>query len=135
MDSYHDESVISGIVALVGPPNAGKSTLLNTLLKQKISIVTPKPQTTRNRIAGVLNEPDYQIEALWHVEQDSLSAKSFVDIQNDVFNWLEVEAIFDVFYDEKEKMYNVFDVPYVSRFLQISLEFVNLLNLLCIIST
>jgi len=61
MDIYHEESVVSGMVALVGPPNAGKSTLLNTLLKQKISIVTPKPQTTRNRIAGVLNEPDYQI--------------------------------------------------------------------------
>ncbi len=49
---------------MVGPPNAGKSTLLNTLLGQKISIVTPKPQTTRNRIAGILNEEDYQIVIL-----------------------------------------------------------------------
>ena len=56
--------VISGVVALVGPPNAGKSTLLNTLLGQKISIVTPKPQTTRNRIAGILNEQDSQIVIL-----------------------------------------------------------------------
>lgn len=53
--------VKSGMVALVGPPNAGKSTLMNSLLGQKISIVTPKPQTTRNRILGVVNEDDYQI--------------------------------------------------------------------------
>ena len=58
------EIVTSGVAALVGPPNAGKSTLLNTLLGQKISIVTPKPQTTRNRIAGVLNDTDYQIVLL-----------------------------------------------------------------------
>jgi GTP-binding protein Era len=64
MDLHDFEFVTSGVAALVGPPNAGKSTLLNTLLGQKISIVTPKPQTTRNRIAGVLNEADYQIVLL-----------------------------------------------------------------------
>jgi len=53
--------VKSGIVAIVGPPNAGKSTLMNSLLGQKISIVTPKPQTTRNRILGVVNGDDYQV--------------------------------------------------------------------------
>lgn len=63
--NLHDfEFVTSGVAALVGPPNAGKSTLLNTLLGQKISIVTPKPQTTRNRIAGVLNDAEYQIVLL-----------------------------------------------------------------------
>jgi len=63
--NLHDfEFVTSGVAALVGPPNAGKSTLLNTLLGQKISIVTPKPQTTRNRIAGVLNDAKYQIVLL-----------------------------------------------------------------------
>jgi GTPase len=55
------ETVKSGFVALVGPPNAGKSTLLNALLGQKISIVSAKPQTTRNRILGILNGPDHQI--------------------------------------------------------------------------
>ncbi len=53
--------VKSGMAALVGAPNAGKSTLMNQLLGQKISIVTPKPQTTRNKILGVVNGDDYQI--------------------------------------------------------------------------
>ncbi|MFN2353889.1 MAG: GTPase Era [Desulfopila sp.] len=55
------QDVRSGMVAIVGPPNAGKSTLLNCLLGQKISIVSPKPQTTRNRILGVVNTKEYQI--------------------------------------------------------------------------
>ncbi len=51
----------SGFVAIVGKPNAGKSTLLNTLLGQDLSIVTPKAQTTRHRIRGVLTAENYQL--------------------------------------------------------------------------
>jgi GTPase len=51
----------SGYVTIVGLPNAGKSTLLNSLLGQKLSITSSKPQTTRKRILGILSEPKYQI--------------------------------------------------------------------------
>lgn len=51
----------SGFVAIVGRPNAGKSTLINALLQQKIAIVSDKPQTTRNAIRGILTTDTYQI--------------------------------------------------------------------------
>lgn len=51
----------TGYVAILGLPNSGKSTLLNALLGQKLSIITSKPQTTRKRILGILSEVNYQI--------------------------------------------------------------------------
>jgi GTP-binding protein Era len=51
----------AGFVSIIGKPNVGKSTLLNRLLGEKLSIVTPKAQTTRHRIKGILNDKDFQI--------------------------------------------------------------------------
>lgn len=56
-DSMHK----SGFVNIFGPPNAGKSTLLNALLGERLAIVSPKVQTTRHRILGFLTEPGYQV--------------------------------------------------------------------------
>lgn len=51
----------SGTVAVIGKANAGKSTLINVLVGEKVSIVSPKPQTTRERILGILNGENYQV--------------------------------------------------------------------------
>ncbi len=51
----------SGFINIIGRPNVGKSTLMNALLGERMSIITHKPQTTRHRIIGILNEPDFQL--------------------------------------------------------------------------
>ncbi|MCP4338915.1 MAG: GTPase Era [Desulfobulbaceae bacterium] len=78
MDLF-EQPVKSGMVAIVGPPNAGKSTLMNHYLGQKISIVTSKPQTTRNRIVGIVNDKGYQVVFLdtpgLHESRDPLNVE------------------------------------------------------------
>ena len=51
----------AGFVNIIGNPNVGKSTLMNALVGEKLSVITHKAQTTRHRIIGILNEPNFQM--------------------------------------------------------------------------
>ena len=101
----------TGFVSIFGKPNAGKSTLLNALMGEKLAIVSSKVQTTRHRIKGILTEKDYQVifsdtpgiiepkyklhEKMMHAVKNSLEdadvAILLVDIND---NWEECDAIF-----------------------------------------
>lgn len=61
----------AGFVNIVGNPNVGKSTLMNDLVGERMSIITDKAQTTRHRITGIVNAPDYQI--VFRILQECLS--------------------------------------------------------------
>ena len=51
----------SGFVAIMGRPNVGKSSIMNALVGEKVAIVSDRPQTTRNRIMGVVTQPEWQL--------------------------------------------------------------------------
>ncbi|HLI92146.1 MAG TPA: GTPase Era, partial [Puia sp.] len=102
----------AGFVSIFGKPNAGKSTLLNALMGEKLAIVSPKVQTTRHRIKGILTAAGYQIifsdtpgiiepryklhekmmQAVRNSLEDADLALLLVDIRDD---WEENDRIFD----------------------------------------
>jgi len=81
----------SGFVAIVGRPNVGKSTLINALIGEKISIMSPKPQTTRNRILGVYTKDEYQM-----IFVDTPGMHKGRDLLNKTIDKVAVSSINDV---------------------------------------
>jgi GTPase len=87
----HMSSHKSGFIAIVGRPNVGKSTLLNALIGEKVSIMSPKPQTTRNRIMGVLTKDEYQM-----IFVDTPGMHKGKDLLNITIDKIAVSALSDV---------------------------------------
>ena len=97
----------SGFVNIIGNPNVGKSTLMNALVGEKMSIITSKPQTTRHRIFGLLSEDDYQvvfsdtpgiIDRPIYGMQSSMNKFAFSSFEDDKFDniALKMERWFNV---------------------------------------
>lgn len=93
----------SGYVAIIGKPNVGKSTLMNAILGERISIVTNKPQTTRKRVLGILSDDKYQIVFLdtpGILNPSYLLQKKFMDyVQNSVRDADVIVVLIDVIKD------------------------------------
>jgi len=87
----NDDDLRSGFVTLVGRPNVGKSTILNAILGQKVSIVSDKPQTTRRQIRGIVNRPGVQM-----VFVDTPGLHKPVSALGDRVNAAAIESLVDV---------------------------------------
>jgi len=101
----------AGFVSIIGKPNAGKSTLMNALVGEKMSIITPKAQTTRHRILGIVNHEDYQIvfsdtpgiikphyalqETMMHQVEGSLADADLVLLVTDINEKYDESDIFE----------------------------------------
>jgi len=97
----------SGYVAIIGKPNVGKSTLMNSILGERISIVTNKPQTTRKRVLGILSDEEYQIVFLdtpGILDPNYLLQKKFMEfVQNSVNDADIIVVLIDVINDKEGK--------------------------------
>lgn len=102
----------SGFVAIIGTPNVGKSTLINNLLGYEIAITNPKPETTRSRILGVLNNKDYQIAFI-----DTPGINYSVNLFDDRVNKIAYSQIEgnDIIYFMVDKPYDKKQDPIVNR--------------------
>lgn len=100
----------TGIVCIIGPPNAGKSTLLNSFLGEKLSIVTPKPQTTRNSISGILTTGNAQVIFLdtpgVHKSQETMNSYLVETVWQTLGNADSILLVLDacVYLDNKPKL-------------------------------
>lgn len=111
----------SGFIAIIGKPNAGKSTLLNNLLDRKIAITTHKAQTTRNAILGILNDDEYQIVFVdtpgIHNAKNALGTymnkEAYAQANGADVIFYMVDAVAGLTRDDKEVLENIFayDIP------------------------
>lgn len=113
----------SGFIAVLGKPNVGKSTLINTLVGEKVSIVSHKPQTTRNKILGIMNGQGYQAVFIdtpgLHKAKNALSeymmksAESSIDGVDAVIYVLACDKEADKYDEEKIRAFAKSDKPFV----------------------
>ncbi len=122
-----EKKIKSGFVSILGKPNVGKSTILNSIIKEKVAIVSPKPQTTRNKIFGIYNDDDCQIVFIdtpgIHASKNSLDdymQKSISSAKKDVDVLL---LVFDA-----TKRFGASEIEFIKGFEKIGSAVVVLLN-------